>query len=631
MSENRVALIWDSVEPTPDNDEYKVLWQNYTVIDLETERSIPQLVEENAVELRSKYLSFIYDLGEIKNSGKRIIDELEISENFSFWWMTLLVEKCNYSKSPQIDNIIKLMAFEKWLDGENFSTIKIATNNQQLANSIKILADQSDVTFEWIKLPLKKSTENIIRRIYNGLPDIIKAPIMFSYYLFDRWKFKGLGFEKLKKSTATVTFASYFFTLDIEAANRRQFKERYWTKLPDLLEKDKIGSNWLHVFVKSDFLPTAASAKKLLKDFNETESSLQNHLFIDSFLSLQVIKRTIVDWIIMVSKYSKIKSGIKRQASYLWPLIKTDLKVSLVGVASIQNLLHYHLFRNAMQMMPAQQKGFYLQENQGWEFGFVGAWREFEHGEMTGVAHATVRYWDLRYFFDEKTYTKNNSLNIPLPDKVAINGEAAKKQYLDGGYALDNLIEVEALRYLQLEKLNSFEKSLQYQDESPNNILVLGDYLQKNTKQQMELLLEAYKLITVKVHFIVKPHPMCPILLQDYEELDISVTDKPIDELIGECVMAYTSSVTSAAVDVYYVGKKVVTMLDQATLNLSPLRGCKGVSFVKSSNELADIINNFAQIEVDEDQGRDFFYLDQELPRWKKLLSDNVLSSNGTG
>jgi len=622
---SRTVVIWDTAKDVTNSKYFNVMWQSYTAPILENKVSIPQLVEENDDELRSRYLSFIYDLGEVKVKKNRIIDHLKIKSNFSYWWMTLLVEKCNFLKSPQIDNIIKLMAFDKWLNNQNFTKIKIVTHNQQLAESVKILSEQLDVEFELVRLPAQRVTETIIRRIYNILPEIIKAPIMLIYYLIDRWKLKGIGVDRIKKTTSVTTFISYFFNLDIEQANHGAFKDRYWTELPDLLIKNKIKSNWLHLFVKSEFLPTTLSAKKLIKKINKLQGGAQNHLFLDSFLSVAVIRQTISDWIAILFRYRKIKLGIKKQSQYFWPLLRSDVKASLLGSVGMKNIMFYHLFKSAMKTLPNQKKGFYLLENQDWEFGFIAAWREFEHGNLTGVAHSSVRYWDLRYFFDKKIYADGNSLEFPLPDKVAVNGKVAKQQYLDGGYPADSLVEVEALRYLKLDKFNNCDKATVRSNKNINYILVLGDYLQKNTTLQMQLLHKACKQITVDVHFIIKPHPMNPISQQycNNNKIKMTVTDKPIDELIDKVVMAYTSSVTSAAIDLYCVGKKVVTILDETTLNLSPLRGCESISFVSSPREFSNIINNISKIKDVTGQGSDFFYFDKHLTKWKKIINNN--------
>jgi surface carbohydrate biosynthesis protein (TIGR04326 family) len=152
---------------------------------------------------------------------------------------------------------------------------------------------------------------------------------------------------------------------------------------------------------------------------------------------------------------------------------------------------------------------------------------------------------------------------------------------------------------------------------------VLGDYLEENTIRQMELLQNASKLLNDKVQFLVKPHPVCPIDAEDYPELTLEVTDEPIPMLISHCSMVFTSGVTSAAVDAYCSGKHVVTVLDSAKLNLSPLRGREDVSFVSSPAELGAVVNEMGQMKDIDGQGKDYFYIDHELSRWRELLGNN--------
>ena len=73
------------------------------------------------------------------------------------------------------------------------------------------------------------------------------------------------------------------------------------------------------------------------------------------------------------------------------------------GSAAVINLLWIELFDQALRDAPRQDKGFYLCENQGWERAFIHAWRKHGHGELIAVPHATVRFWDLRYFADPRT------------------------------------------------------------------------------------------------------------------------------------------------------------------------------------------------------------------------------------
>ena len=107
------------------------------------------IVEENAELLKKRYLNLIYDFGNEKVHNKRIIDHLVIRKNFSFWWMTLFVEKSNYAKSPQIDDIIKLMALEYFFKENKYKKLKLLSSNKNLSKSIYLLAKKLEIDFEW--------------------------------------------------------------------------------------------------------------------------------------------------------------------------------------------------------------------------------------------------------------------------------------------------------------------------------------------------------------------------------------------------------------------------------------------------------------------------------------------------
>ncbi len=624
MQKSKSLLILDVNNLPLASGSFRVLWQSYATANTDKEISIPQLVENNADRLRSKYLALIYDLGELNVNGKTVVENLKINQVFSYWWMTLLNEKCNYTKSPQIDNIIKLLAFEDWIKAKSYNDIKLVSNNFELAESVRLLLIDLDVNFYWEKEKIEKFNVKLFRIFFNKLPATIRAIISFTKYIISRWKLKGVGVSTWKKSSATLLFTSYFFNLTPDSVKEGKYKSRFWSILPNLLNNKNIQSNWLHLYVENRLVPSVSSAKVLIKKFNENNYN-QNHVFLDSFLTFGVVNSTIMSWIGQVAKNRKIERAIKKQARFLWPLMDKDVNESLFGAVMIRNILSYFLFREAMQLLPTQKIGCYLQENQGWEFGFVSAWKEFKHSEIIGIPHSTIRYWDLRYFFDPRSYKKKNRLSIPFPNKIGVNGEASKNAYINGGYPKKKLIEVEALRYLQLEKIDKVHlNNLKFLSIVKNaQVLILGDYLQENNDRMLLLLVKANALVINKIKWIIKPHPACPILSQDYPELNAVITDNPIEELTGQCMAAYASSVTSAAVDVYYSGIPVITLLDPKKLDLSPLRGCDGVFPVENADELAILLDSLNSIVVKDKRGEGYFYLNSKLPRWRRLLVGN--------
>jgi len=77
------VLIWDSDGEPPKGDWLTVLWRSFDTKGRKDNVSIPCLVEENSESLRSRYLKWIYDLGETKINGNLTVVHLEIRPSFS--------------------------------------------------------------------------------------------------------------------------------------------------------------------------------------------------------------------------------------------------------------------------------------------------------------------------------------------------------------------------------------------------------------------------------------------------------------------------------------------------------------------------------------------------------------------
>ena len=138
-------LIWDAEGSPPVDCWTNVLWRGFVTDVSSNSVSIPHLIEENADALRSRYLAWVYELGELRIKGSRLIDHLQLRPGFSYWWMTLLVEKCNFAKSPQIDDAIRLLAFTDWAAGKTIGSITLASVNQPLAECLRTWCEKSGI------------------------------------------------------------------------------------------------------------------------------------------------------------------------------------------------------------------------------------------------------------------------------------------------------------------------------------------------------------------------------------------------------------------------------------------------------------------------------------------------------
>ncbi len=305
----------------------------------------------------------------------------------------------------------------------------------------------------------------------------------------------------------------------------------------------------------------------------------------------------------------------------LRPLFRDDWARSFSGQDALANLLYCNLLESAFKFLPRQDVGVYLQENQAWEFALVNAWKASGHGRLLGAPHSTIRFWDLRYFFDPRSYTRTGANLLPLPDMVAFNGPAMREACLRGDYPEECLTEVEALRYLHLERDEGASKPVLSLAQGALRVLVLGEYLPENTHRQMCLLERAAQALPSGSVFMVKPHPGCPVRAEDYPALKLEITMEALPLLLGRCDVAYTNNITTAAVDAYCAGVPVVSILDPHNLNMSPLRGREGVLFVSRPGELASALRSAASAPRPPAMPQEFFTLDPVLPRWRKLLT----------
>ena len=607
-----------------------LFWQSYCVEKFPDAISIPELLEINADFLRKRYLALIHDLGEAQVGSLKLQDRLKLRPAFSYWWMTLIVEKCNFAKSPLITDAIKFLAFDEWVQHSTcIKSLTLISAKPELGDCLKNWCQERNIDFDWRKLPQKTNRHLRIRAIFYKLPHIIQAFAWILKYVVERWPLRNIGVEDWRRGKNKLTLISYLFNLQTqEEGGEARFESNYWTKLPNALHRKKIHINWLHVFIKNPVTPSAKSAAKLIHDLNLTHEGEHVHFSLDSFLNIKTIASSVRDYMNIrrlgdgsSEIFSKCKiEDTMLSASHLWPFFKKDWEQSFFGKNAIQNLLTFNLFESAFSKLPTQSRGIYLQENQGWEFGMIHAWRDNRHGQLIGFPHTTVRFWDLRYYFDTRSYSESE-FSLPIPNRVAVSGDGVKTAYLRGGYPEAQLIEVEALRYLKLDIANKEAHRRGSSFVNRRKVLVMGDYLASNNSVQMNLLNEIFNELK-NLDLTIKSHPACRIRLEDYPNLKFKVSERPLADLVRQFDFAYVGSLTSAGLEAYCAGLKVISVLDPATLNLNPLRGFKGVRFVSSAEELSQALVQIQDETNDRDAILQYFNTDASLSRWLRLLSD---------
>lgn len=613
-------LIWDCADPVPIRNQTIVSWSG----DSSHSVSVLELVEASSQSIKQRYLAWIYALGRASFRGRTVIDRLELRSGVSYWWMTRLFEKCNFEKSTFIDDAVKLIAFSDWSRKRRFESVRLVSSHRALAECMRQWCAWRKVKFIWEQKPASKClARSCFRRCFDRLPMMLKGVSWLLRYLMCRWPLRGIGVSAWKNSAGRLCFFTYLFNISLTELKAGNYRSQYWGPLPDALKKAGCRTNWLHIYIEDGLLSDARTAASALHSFNLNSSNGEIHTTLDSFLNCAVLLGTLRDWARVGWRARKIERVLQETTPdagvFIWPLFKAEWREVTAGITSVSNLLLLNQLQVALASLPTQQMGVYLQENQGWEFGLLQAWKNAKHGKIVGCPHSTVRYWDLRYFFDPREYSCTKATPMPRPGLVAINGAAAREAYLEGGYPVNELTNVEALRYLHLAE-GAYQSSPKIAG-SKLRLLVLSDYAIRHTCTQLRLLTKASKILGVEhLDIIIKPHPACPVDPADFPDLAMTFTMSPIETLLEDCDVAFVSAMTSAAIDAYCAGISVIAVRDNISLNLSPLRSCPDVCFITTPDDLATALQSFfSEKELQKDRPP-IFYLDSSLPRWRSLL-----------
>jgi len=624
IKKNKIVklILWDTSTKPVDNNCDLYTWSGYS--EKNNIKSLLRYVDSNGIQFRGSYIRWIHELGESKIKGKPIVDYLSIDNKTSLWWLTSFVEKSPW-KSPLIIDAVRLIALEDLLKKSSYTSFELVSSNRNLHKVLSSLCAKLNIVYEWTKLESSSRKFLSLRFLFDKLPYFLQALVTLCIHIRKNWAFRNTKKYNWSSKKKSIFICSQFSHLDKEACQTGDFYSHLWENLPELLHNKGYKINFIHHYLRSNEANNPLEALELINKFNKFEDRNDFHCFLYSYLSFGLaykvlklsLKFNFKSWHI-----SDIKKSFSPDGAYLnlWPIMKENWYSDLCGSASVINCLWLLLFDKALKEIPYQECGLFLCENQSWEKALIYAWNKHKHGRLFGVAHSTVRFWDLRYFVDNRTIMSSEKCSLPRPDLTVLNGKLAMQSYKDFGSLDNSLTECEALRYGYLDKLNLNPRSITNKDDS-KKVLILGDYMPKSTIKMLELLESSSSNIQGEYQYTLKPHPNFIVKSSDYPILNLDISMKPLVEIMDEFDIAYSGNLTSAALDAHLSGMPVIVAFDDEAFNFSPLRKQNGVSFVSNSKELEVALLNLNRNETIQPNPKDFFCLNHDLSKWSELLS----------
>jgi len=153
-------------------------------------------------------------------------------------------------------------------------------------------------------------------------------------------------------------------------------------------------------------------------------------------------------------------------------------------------------------------------------------------------------------------------------------------------------------------------------------ILITGDYVFNTTKNLLGFSDSLDQTTLSDYNLIIKPHPATQIELDQYIKHKISITTEPLGNLFSQVNLVISSGNTFAGIEAFLVGLPVIVILENNNINFSPLKGEKGVSFVRSNLEFIKALEKINPISKIKNKNN-YFWINSRMPMWKALLGLN--------
>jgi surface carbohydrate biosynthesis protein (TIGR04326 family) len=595
-----VAKEDDKYMPSP--NEVLVLWSSYRTGDRII--SLPRVIEQNADQLKIIYLERLNSISSTALEGFKVSDYLEIPNKFNYWSATSLMQKFNAGENSEILVVIKLIAFNEYILKKYNKVNQTIIIDKSLSKYFK--KNQHNKF-------LIKSTILYKKYIYLSISILYFIIKIFGRYLY----FKSNKISILNLETKVI----FFDVLAHLQPNKTGYSFGYWGVLEEKIIEWGIPVIWMHSYIKSPLAISYAKAMSILSDDINQKNKESQHYLTDSFINGRVLIQTLLLYIKLISLSNNfIKKALYSLNSFdelfinhqFHPMLK-----SLYGKEAIDFCYRYSLFEEIFGKLNKLKKVFFLYENQPWEHALLSAGNRIVSATNYGVAHSTIRPWDLRYFSLESFGNKLSNIAKSTPDVILVNSKNAKDQLRDGGFVSKNVIVVEALRYMYIDKI----KKNYLKINEKYKVIVYCDYL-KLTNQKIINWVEKFQnenTVSSSFEFSYKEHPAYKNLVNDR----VKVIDYGVEKSMEIHDIAITSSLSSTAIESSEVGLKVLQVLDPDSFDFSLCRYSEfGISSARTYDEFKNFFLDISS-KINYFNGKNnYFNSSIKLDKWCSVLND---------
>ena len=606
------VLIWDSEFPAPSNYQVVILWRQFADPGQEVSCiSLPEYIELHADRLHDRFLGFVHDVGNTQLKGKSVQDHLTVTPSMSYWWMTLFAST-RWNDSSRTTDAIKLLALEEILNSRSWVELELASEDLSIQHSIQRLCIANGKSFSIDPIPKQKSKRSGVIRKFSL---VVSAHLVLIRQILWLVSVRPL---RLTTESSQIMIFDYLMRFELDQSRDGNFVSQYWNLLIEKFSKKRLRATWVHQFIESSATPSAKSAQQLLSRINKKNET--THYLFESRLSLRIVIKTLKTYwrlVLSVPNSATMSRAFVPSDSKLdlWPLFAHEWDQSLLGTTAMRHCILISTIQSSLATIPHCPLGMYLMENQPWEMALIDAWKANGHGQLIGVVNAPIRFWDLRHFVDRRSISKDGANRIrfrPTPDRIAVNSLISRTLLEKSGVSPEKIVDVEALMYQYLDR------SVESDEQRADDLLILGDFFTLPTHRLLNIVQESLlkEQHIGKVWF--KPHPFDSGPWPINESLGIVITNDLLPDIFKKCSTVIAASSSTSSLEAYCANKNVISILDPAIMNYSPLRNLSDAVFVSNSSELSLELSKSHQRNTNRIDS--LLHLNSDLKLWTVLL-----------
>lgn len=638
MTHSSVIIALDQLSCDHFHSDVTSIFWNRTVVaeSSESRFSILDYLESHSNQIRASYSCFVDSvsasfLRQFAGSNRASSpNPLALS-----WWTSRFVGKSNVSLSPQINDVLKIFAFQHWLDSNcQVSCITCIDIDRYTVSVLQTVARSKNIRFSsGARSSFRSFCRPKVRSFYEYLPRSTASLVSLLVYIYKR---RNVIFQDTRpwQSLDGLIIINY-----LTSFNEFPSLTRFWGPLPAQLGELGVPAKWLHLYVPGGSGMLEISNKQVFtKSLNVSNESKPEHILLDSFIDMPMLLKLLRDWWkrLVASMHMTPRLGslfLHRGADYSSFYLE-ELLDDLFGVPGMLAQLRFRMFDKLFSEEVIDAKLLYPAENQSWEVAMLAACSlRCPRSSSIGFVHSSVRYWDLRYLGMPPSLLNDSGLSLN-PSYYASGSIQFCHELSKMGIRRSTILLVEALRsmggsglpeqtsgLMEILPPDSFMLEGEYCRDIKRVVLILGDYDSVVTSRVLELFSEVSTSCLATYDICLKPHPSASSQSGVIRNRPVRTVDKVLGLALEEASIVVASASTTAGLEAWISGKNVIFALDSSTPNLSPLRGLSGISFVSTAAQLENFLNSPDLLgNVAADRGLNFFENSPDLKLWRRAL-----------